>query len=663
MEELIPYLRYETFSLEDATKIESIIKQPILSLEPEIVKTLVYDYILPNIPERTLTLLSDATAECLATDVVLPKMLTICASPKLKLLYSKLNASQKDIFERIHQCFSSSVSAETYEIVSPQLILLDAAGGTGKTFLVNCIASSVSWKIIVAVKTRKLVESFQKILGLRAMTTCKFIMSSFTLKYDEAIKYFEEVEKLEDLVQHLYTILNGTFKKLDDMKLLIIDEYSLESPLFLLCICILGYRYRFNIMLMGDHKQQNTIQRSVHHKASNYELVQKFKNVVPIQLETQMRITDVAYLSKINKIRTHIENGNKRNGDVDVDYAFKYLIYSNFQPSFVRPENLITTIYGTDTHVKIRERILSIERYAQSQGIETKREPYYLYNVEEKTNVEFILPPDYKFLPYLLLVVGGIYIYKKGAAAEQVVEITSIGENHIICKDRHTDNLIVVNRIMWTAYAHACVDEQFFWMSQFTTEKIVQYPIRPLVITFHYMQGLTFESELMSFNLDVSTVNSVYVALSRICSEKQLVRIHTKEICSLMYTHYKKDEYYYKIKSPTPSMVTELCRFIRQNDYTFDDSTMQKCVKTVQRIREFEAPKFLLTRILKSAYVSNKRKHEERSTLLELYDFFMCNIDDISRRRVSSIELLDLYRKSITTSFDLENVVVKRASV
>lgn len=656
MDKLIKYFRVVCFSLQDIQEIEEIINSKITNTDPDNVKNKLLEFIKTEIeiPESISTIKKEeptideirymtnkTAANLIKNESTIKKYITLNDSPKTILMYNQLNDSQKTSFDKLHEFLSSSLNIDTLEIDNPNIILMDAAGGTGKSFLIECLAQSLTWNIKLIVKTRKLANSFKEIKNLNTCTTCKFIMDTFNCKFNDAIKLFDDLTPVEEMIKKIHIILNSSIK-LNELKLLIIDEYSLESPILLIILSILSIRYKFNILIMGDQKQQNTIQKTLYYNHSNYDLLKSLNIVKFLNLDVQMRITDLKYLEIINMLREKINSMNKIGGEVTLQFDSKYLIFKNFKYYFIKLENKLENIYVTDTHQKLKVRLEELEKYAIDKHMKTKREPYIALCLITQKRVNLLLPSEYKFPNYLLLVENMYYSYTY-MGKDTRVKIKSIHDDYLCVVINETQTEVIIKKCIWTMNDHSCVDEQFEWMSSFTENDIVQYPIRPLLYTFHAIQGLTFNTEMLSFDLDAKSLNSIYVALSRVRSMDQLGVIKTSDILGFLYTDYKNDEYYYKIKSKNKNISKNLCTYLGVKTHTFDTKEFDDTIKTVDTIKLFEKGYFANARILKSKYIALKREIAEESILLYLYRFYSTNIEETLIASIDGSQLLQLF--------------------
>lgn len=657
MDKISKYFRLVSFSLEDIKEIEEIIGDKILNIDPDNVKDKLFDYVKTKltIPKTISTIKKEPTlneirsmtnktaANLIKDEHVINKYITLNDSPKTILLYNQLNASQKTGFDKLHEFLSSSLNIDTLEIDSPNIILMDAAGGTGKSFLIECLAQSLTWNIKLIVKTRKLANAFKEIRNLNTCTTCKFIMDTFNCKFEDAIKLFNDTTPVEEMIKKIHIILNSS-RKLDELKLLIVDEYSLESPILLIILCILSMHHKFNILLMGDQKQQNTIQKTLYYNHSNYDLLKSLNIVKFLNLDVQMRITDLKYLEIINMLREKINSMNAIGGEVTLQFDSKYFIFKNFKNHFIKLENKLVNVYVADIHRKLKARLIELEKYATTKNLKVQHEPYIAICLLTQKRAELLLPSEYKFPNYLLLVESMHYMYKY-SNTDVIIKLKCICENYIVAIITTTQEEIIIKKCIWTLNDHSCVDEQFEWMSTFTDDDIMQYPIRPLIFTFHAVQGLTFNTEMLSFDLDAKSLNSVYVALSRIRGMDQLDRIQTNDLIGLLYTDYKNDDYYYKIKTTdvTKNISTNLCKYLATSTHTFNSKEFDDTIKTVDTIKLFERGHFTKTRILKSKYITLKREIAEESILLYLYQFYVSNIEETLATPIDGFHLLKLF--------------------
>lgn len=658
MDKIAKLFKKEIFTIEEVRNIESLVGIKMDNNDPDNIKNKLLEYIQTkiNIPSTVLLhketpsmkeirYMSNKTAKSLTKDkTILTKYLTLNETPKTNLMYEQLNDSQKNCFNKLHTFFSSSLNLDTHEIDSPQIILMDAAGGTGKSFLVECLAQSLTWNIKLIVKSRKLVSNFTDIKTLNVSTTCKFIMEVFKCTFYIAIKLFDDISPIEEMIKHIYTIIK-TAKDLSKLNLLIIDEYSLESPIFLLVLCILSLKYKFNILLIGDQKQQNAIKKTIYFNHSNFELMKSLNVVKFLNLNVQMRIIDVEYLETINIIRDKINESDKFGGEVALKFDSKYLLFQYFRDYFIKREDKLVNIYVSDTHLKLKSRLQEIKDYAETKKLKIQKEPYTALCLITQNKVNLMLPEDYKFPSYILLIEGMNYIYKKDNEMDEIIQLKTIYEDYLLVKSNTKNTEYIIRKSIWTLHSHACVDEQYEWMKTFTDNEIINYKIRPLLFTFHAIQGLTFNTETITFDLDVKTLNSIYVVLSRIKTKHQLSLIKTKEVLSLLYTEYKKDDYYYKVKTTNKAFTLNICKYYNDKNYQFETKDLDAAIKTLDDVKIFESGKFTNSRIKKSLYINKKREILEDSILLFIYNFFCLYKQETLSTQIDNSNLLVLFTK------------------
>ncbi|QBB28674.1 helicase 2 [Homarus gammarus nudivirus] len=550
---------------------------------------------------------------------------------KSKLALSVLNNDQRQVVYYIFEILSCSFNISG-ALVDPQIILLDAPSGTGKSFLIDCLATCVrNTRIVVIAKTRTLLNSICNTQNVNTtpMTTCKFTMSQFGLDFESAIKVFNNCyDSIVDVENFINTTIKG--RKAWDFDLLIVDEYSMESPLLLAILLIIAKIERVNILILGDIKQQNTLTTSKFHKDNNYKLI----NTLPVhnhKLNEQMRIKDKELNSIISGIKSFI--GDDTISNVKNSFRLKYYIFTMLQDKFFNCGKLLEDIYLTDTHNNIKNRIRRLAQYIKNRDIHYVFQRYEFIDPATQEIGVLALPDTDKYLPSLLLVEGCYYLYNK-----QIVMLKKIHHEHLEIELK-SKTIQIVNKCVWTKSKHECVDDNYKWMVSHLPDEamsILQFPIRPLCFTYYFVQGLTFDNTHIVVDLDSSLANSLYVGLSRVKSSMQISAIETKDLIGLLFTQYMNDDFLYKIPKPKPELIEHLDKARKDKYYKFDT--------TVYKFREVSPALFERT---SSNYTKTKRdlnsvKNQQESPSIN------------KKRKVENSELSLLLRKYYDNVPDVE---------
>ena len=548
----------------------------------------------------------------LPEDDVPSRYKTLLYDSRTKVAYSKLTKHQKFIFNKIHQSLSSSLANEDdTTVIAPRILVMDSRPGMGKSFLVGILAHSLMFDDVTAiVNSRCLAQSLNIPNVIKGKTNCKFIMETFGLSYSEAKTLFStDRETLSDILTFIYDRVRGHIIKRSN--LLILDEYSLCPPLFLATLIVAAKVQKFNLLVTGDKDQLRAMSETSHHKKTNYELVGNLCDEKYI-LKDQMRIVDSQHNALISKIKQYIDCTLLNNDHVPNNFGFKYFIFETFMKKFFSVDPILDAVYISQFHKKLKDRTLEMEAYMDKNGIEYRRE-----NFEQKMvgiTSKLLLPENEKFLPYILLAVGLTYILMGPNYSRKIVKLKSMSATVLEVEDTVDGSIIHIKKIPWTTYCHNCPELQFEWIMKnipHGVEEVLNFPLRLYLCTFHSIQGLTFPTENIVVDIDCETVNSVYVALSRIKNGHQLKHLYSSDILSLMYTKYRADGYYYHIPMIDDASLKYLIYSINhENNLKFDDTHIQNKCKNVPKTI-FESKRFhVFKKNSKSSFNEKKRSRE-----------------------------------------------------
>ena len=509
--------------------------------------------------------------------IAIPSYLTLLNTDRSHLALHLLNPSQRNVVFRIMEALSCSFNTAG-ELMDPKLLILDAPSGTGKSFLIDCMSlSSNNQDIVILANTNKLLDSICTVTttNTQSYTICKFIMNYFLIEYKDAITIFKDVNTEDRVITLVNTLVEkrspGTLLDKDTKEpwifnLLIVDEYSLVSPILLIVLRILAIKENFNIIFMGDINQQNTLNSSKLHHLTNFNLFNQSAKQV-FELNEQMRIKDGPLLDLITMLKTFIEHGKPVKGNVYNNYHIHYQIFTRCVSKFFSLGHVLTDIYLSATHKMIKARLGKLEAYAIKQKLVFKKEPFVIIHRETNMQQPLVLNDQFKFQSSLLLVQGATYVHN-----HQFVILDEINKDSIKVRNPVTNVCQILTKVIWTSMSHPCVDVNFTWMeSHYDTSAyyLVQYPLMVACLTYFFVQGLTFPTETLCLDLDVPTTNSLYVGLSRVKQFDQIKCIETVNRMNFLYTLYKNDEFYYKLNTISQELMADLLKFYKDRSYTF----------------------------------------------------------------------------------------------
>ena len=527
------------------------------------------------------------------------------------IVYNKLEEHQKVIFNKIHQALSASLSNEdSNTVIAPKILLMDAQPGVGKSFLVRILGHTLNFKDVIAMAiTKDLANSLNIPNVIKGITNTKFIKDTFNLPYNEAeILFKKDGEPLSCILKFIYDHVRNY--RITKSNLLILDEYSLCSPLFIATLIVAAKVQRFNLLITGDKDQLGAIDKISHHQKTNYELLTNLCTE-KYCLTKQIRIKDSQHLALVLKLKEYIKINQKYDNYIPCDFKFKYFIFETYMSKFFSIDPILEAVYISQYHRNLKKRILEMEAYMDKNGIEFRRASFE--QKHEGIPSKLLLPPHEKFLPYILLGVGLMYIMVvPNQVSRKIVKLKSISNIILQVEDISDNSILYVNKVPWTKFCHNCSDQQYKWMLECIPKEVSEwtnYPLRPYLSTFHALQGQTFTTENIVVDIDCQTVNSLYVAFSRIENGNQLKHLHSSELISFMFTKYKSDEYYYRIPSIDRESFKCLAHSINNNNkFKFDDTVIQNKSKNVSK-SEFESCQTgSFKKIYKSFYNLNTNK-------------------------------------------------------
>lgn len=533
---------------------------------------------------------------------------------KIYITLNALNEEQKIAFNNIHK----SLSEELYSVH-----FIDAAPGTGKTFTIASIVLSLMDESNYIVYSNNLQTQLSSIRHLNTTTCCKFIMKGLQMNYYQSM-YVWNTSKHTSFIEAAYALIKmvNEFLFVNEGKLYILDEYTIVSPWFIVFLYALSIKYHLHILFIGDRFQQNSINKSIYHsKSNNYKLLQMMTTCNQVRLTQLMRQDgDDEFKRKIQVI-TQLLRDNDTGTDVHMNFHIKYALYEEFADNFTIIEDF-NSLFMSQLHIIIKARNLRFIKYLERNKIAHKLAYLAVPDNNGPLNFKEVIKPydeSGKFLPFLPLVKGHLYLYQKKSV--KFIGILPNKAQTLLLQDVKTSKYIKIVRERMSC-KNSSTEELEFYKNYCNKTCILQYPLKLKTSTFHAAQGLTIENDVIEMNVDTDTLNSIYVGITRIKALKQLGRLHSKDFLNLCLTKHFNDEYFYAI-----SLIDAL-------KYKRDVYSMSKSsFKTVTKISNFKTElksENRNTRILKSVYISDcKIILNHKTELMKFVEFLKTYTSDV----------------------------------
>ncbi|UBZ25574.1 helicase 2 [Crangon crangon nudivirus] len=463
--------------------------------------------------------------------------------PKIYIAYHSLSPEQRTVFLDLHRSFQSTTGS---------INCIDAGPGTGKTFMVCCLALTSTLDIRYLVYTRKLAQRMMNVIPLTASTCCKFIMGTMKINYMKS-KYIwstfnSETESTLTAAEKCRQIMKWVMDidtTLITQDVLILDEDSVVSPWFLLYLYCISRYYNKHIIFIGDRYQQNSINKTIHHNGSNYAIIYQMVEGKVNNLVYRIRQQkDQEFQAVLHTIYGMFEGSHNTMTEYPMKFNAKLCIYRLLQPHFNMREDFNAT-FMSQYHMNIKKRMLRYEQHLKTNTIKYNR-IYIMRKISKIASQPVtITEPNCKFLPYIIMVKNEEYVYVasdnkeyvvifKGfiSTSQMVIQIPELGQT-----------LSIVRQPLTSAIVH---EEYMTWLRGHNITSCMQFPIRMKTMTYHAAQGNTISLGKIELDLDTSSLNSFYVGITRILERAQIGRIHTEELLSLALTHKLNDAYYYR---------------------------------------------------------------------------------------------------------------------
>lgn len=492
----------------------------------------------------------------------------------IRLLSKEQNKIFCELHEKINLVCYNNLSRKTGFVG-----VIDADPGTGKTFFVASFATTFSSRVIYMVYNGRLVNNINGFHNMEAMSNCSFLMRTLKANYFSAIGMF--MEKKRPLKTMLLYVESLAAKSIipEDVKCIIIDEYTVCSPWLIVFLCLLARKKNLIVLFVGNFKQLNTIETARYIRCNNYMLALNLADDNWSLKELLRQEDDLSFKVLLNDI-TKIYDQYPKYKEIKMNFSILYVLYEHLRSKFLTTPDHMNNIYLSSFHRQITLRLKHLEEIMKNKNIPFMQSRFY-YSIVGSEVSEFSICPsiiDLKFPQYVLLSVGLQYFYALNKDEQRLVYLTDISvyrngsPKAIHVEDVQTKEVFVVRRELCnTLVFHK---EHLKWFEKHLDSfhqqsglkfHIYQFPLRNFTSTYHAVQGFTFPSTTkVDMNCDGDVFNSIYVGLTRIKTLNQLVFLETEKLMSLLVTEYKNDKYFYFVD---PKHNYQLGRILQNNKF------------------------------------------------------------------------------------------------
>lgn len=450
---------------------------------------------------------------------------------QLQIILNSLNEDQKKVYFGIF----NNLRREGGSVST-----LDAGPGTGKTFLTACILLVYKKSATYMVYTNRLSESMNELFFTgQSLTCCKFLMNFLDLSYAK-VKYmwYLKGKELHEKCEEIQEIAKG-HKPFHSFY--IVDENSVVSPFFIYFMTCLREYHGIHLMFIGDRYQQIPINATKYHMEPNYSLLNLVSDTV-FNLTVNIRQDqDPTFVNLLKDFTQKFQDNNKH-----MNFAIKYFFYNALRSKFHAKEDFEATFFAQH-HVVLKERIDRYEKKLQDNKSDYIRSFLYVRSGKRRTELEPMMEIEEitKFKPYIILVKNEEYTYAPNSTTCMTVKLIDIGSVYLKVYCQELQRHIKIKKIPLNIYFSS--EQLIAKINELGYTCAYQFPLKEKISTYHAAQGLTIASKKIELDSDCRSINSFYVGLTRIKNLDQLTKIHSKELLSLAYTHFRNDDYYYKV--------------------------------------------------------------------------------------------------------------------
>lgn len=523
--------------------------------------------------------------------------------------------------------------------------MLEDLPGTGRTFILSAFAERYNTSIDYLVFRKD--QAAQLVLNkIEAYTSVSYNMRHFTLQYHIATNIFDmhgknNIDVLHKLIQ--YSLKFTNVQERCTVKTIILDTYTVYSPIMLLLLYVMSLKNGTNLIFSGSKIQMGTLRKSQLHNRSNFYIAQILSDFNITQLTKNMRSRDENFVSKLSHFCEAIECC-KPEGEVPFHFGLRYMLYCLFQPKYFTEERF-DTLYMSQYHLDITRRLHCIIDNLKLNNVPYRIEPYQYWYEENY----FVIPMDNrdrKFFPGLLLVNGYKYVYITKEGRHRIVQL-----EEMIFEDNHVHTLRIrymdddrVEKIqrcclnyyqILPAYRTWLLSQRFppQFSPNISDDRILfHFPLRAYALTFHAALGQTIKDTVeisVDYSYPMSTANCIYAGFSSLSSDSIINKIHAgRDLLGFIVTNYMEierndKEFYYRCPENAKNRNEIL-------QYGFTKMSINECIDKIQwidvdSILRFESKKETgYLRIPRNIFEQNMRK-EKTTPLMKVAQFMKEN--------------------------------------
>lgn len=421
--------------------------------------------------------------------------------------------------------------------------ILDASPGTGKTFTVSHLyeeLQKVDLTMGFVVYTRNLANAFNNTNHTFkcCLTVCKFVMNILHVPFEKYKTLFKTNPTdicFKDLLWNMYrlafsvaSVTTHSFTKHEEkakLDLLVVDEYTVISPLELIFLYFVCRRFDIVLLVCGDRNQQNSITSCPFLSCNNFAVVNELCDSLH-ELDVQHRSTDLKHTTFLTALKNSVIDSRY---NTPMGFKEKLFVYKHLHEKFSKPLSQ-NNIYLASYHKDIKARLKQCNHTKMPLVTQVDGEIRF-----------FNLPEVGNYLTYLPLIVGALYQYgvsstlKIGRLVQFDIDSLTFDSHGKVTKlERGTIDTCIHGNIAPLL------------KKKYPDQTFLQFNARLMFVTYHVMQGMTVpEDYSLDLNLDGMSINAIYVGLSRVIKPEQINSISSVYTESLKYTHQKDDGWYY----------------------------------------------------------------------------------------------------------------------
>ena len=434
--------------------------------------------------------------------------------------------------------------------------------GSGKTFTLLTLAHTLVHRPIYTIIFKNdLLVPFERIT--KVYSVAQFFMEILGMTYYSYINFVDQLSARLSRSDYIKIIahLLSMVRTIDLREtLVIIDEYTVMNKSLLFVILVIFKHYGVGCVISGDKNQLQTIGDSKNTKTiTSYGIVSLFADTT-INFTKNERCGSASYNEKIELVARY--SSNRRLND------FGYALVSA-----ILFENLYGVAKFTDTFLASTHRSLAIKQHTmvvESQNNDTpihtsfyksdvkidcdnasaaavvaaaaattaatypkNVEAYVMWGKAMKKTADKPKPLKpttiypFKFLAYLPLHVGTFYyVYEFSESCVGELLAVNLDDRILSLRMCETDEIVFVRPC--SKFERVIFEEHLSWLKENDngpSPKILNYPIYPArFMTIHRCQGCTI-TDRINIDLCESNYQALYVAMSRVKHQSQLISI------------------------------------------------------------------------------------------------------------------------------------------